>query len=207
LVYGYEPSTVPADLHCSTATNIPSVSEWLQGLQKDESHATKGITEANEARAFYANRRRRPCTIAVGDFVVLSTKHLLPDAYQGARKLMPKYSGPYRVTESIKDITFCLDLPQAVLDRKVHHAFHASLLKPYRFDPYDRLPPAPPPMDFPDGAVEYEVESILRSRKRRGRLHYLVKWCGHDVIESPWQSSADLKHAQDVLAAFLRSKA
>jgi len=101
---------------------------------------------------------------------------------------------------------FRLDLPQAVLDRKVHNAFHASLLKPYRSDPYDRLPRAPPPIDFPDGAVEYEVESILRSRKRPGRPQYLVKWRGHDVSESTWQSSADLKHAQDVLAAFFRSE-
>jgi len=89
----------------------------------------------------------------------------------------------------------------------VQNAFHASLLKPYRSDPFDRLPPAPPPIDFPDGAVEYEVESILRSHKRRGCLQYLVKWPGHDVSESTWQSFADLKHAQDVLAAFLCSKA
>jgi len=207
LVYGYEPSTVPADLHCSTATNVASVSKWLQVLQKSQNNATKGIIKASEARAIYANRRRRPCTIAVGDFVMLSTKHLLQDAYQGARKLMPKHSGPYHVTASTSDITFRLDLPQAVLDRKVHNAFHASLLKQYRSDPYDRLPPAPRPIDFPDGAVEYEVDSIRRSRKRRGRLQYLVKWRGHDVSESTWQSSADLKHAQDVLAAILRSEA
>jgi len=207
LVYAYEPSTVPAELHCSTAPNVASVPEWLQGLQKAQTHATKGITKANEARALYDNRRRRPCTIAVGEFVLLSTKHLLQNACQGARKLMPKYSGPYRVTESINDITFRLDLPQAVLDRKVPNAFHASLLKPYRSDPYDRLPPAPPPIDFPDGAVDYEVESILRSRKRRGRLQYLVKWRGHDVCESTWQSSADLTHAQDVLVALLCSEA
>jgi len=30
LNYGYEPCTVPADLHCSTATNVASVFEWLQ---------------------------------------------------------------------------------------------------------------------------------------------------------------------------------
>jgi len=167
LVNDYESSTVPADLHCSTATNVASVSAWLQGLRKSQTNATKDTTKANEARALFANRRRRPCTIAVGDSVLLSTTHLLPDAYQGARKLMPKYSGPYRVTERINDIKFRLDLPQAHWDRKVHDAFHASLLKPNRSDPYDRLPPAPPTIDFPDGAIEDEVESILRSRKRR----------------------------------------
>jgi len=131
----------------------------------------------------------------------------MPDAYQGVKKLMPKYSGPYRVTESINGFTFRLDLPQAVLDRNVHNAFHASLLRPYRSDPSDRLPPAPPPIDVPDGAVENEVERILRSRTRRGRLQYLVKWRGHDVSESTWQSKADVKNSQDVLATFLRSEA
>jgi len=70
-----------------------------------------GIIKANEARALNVTRRRRPCTIAVVAFVLLSTKHLLPDAYQGARKLMRKYSGPYRVTDSINDIKFRLDIP------------------------------------------------------------------------------------------------
>jgi len=102
----------------------------------------------------YANRRHRPCTIADGDFVLLSTKYLRPDAYQAAWKLIPKYSGPYLVAESINDITFRLDLPRDVLDRKVHNVFHARLFKSYRSDPYDRLPPSPPPIDFPDGTVE-----------------------------------------------------
>jgi len=86
LNYGCEPSTVPADLHCSTVTNVASVSEWLQGLSKGQAHATDGITTANDARAHYANRRRHPCSIVVGDLVHLSTKNLMPDAYQGAKE-------------------------------------------------------------------------------------------------------------------------
>lgn len=100
--------------------------------------------------------------------------------------------------------TFRLDLPQAVLDRKVHNAFHASLLKPYNADPYGRLPPAPAPVAFPDGSVEYEVDSIIRSRKRRGRLQYLVKWKGCDVSENTWLTTQDLDNAPEVLDAFLR---
>jgi len=177
------------------------------GPTNAKTHANKGVTKANKERALYANRRRRPCTIAVGDFTLLSTKHMLADAYQGARKVMPKYSGPYCVTERMNDITFRLDPPQAVSYRKVHNAFHASLLKPCRSDPYDRPPPPPTPIDFPDGAVENEVERILPSYTRRGLLQYLVRWRGHNVSESTWQSSADRKHAQDILAAFLRSEA
>jgi len=92
-------------------------------------------------------------------------------------------------------------------DRNVHNALHASLLRPYHSDPYDRLPSVPPPLDFPDTAVEYEVDSILRPRMRRGRLQYLVRLRGHDVNESTWQSRANLNNSQDVLATFLRSEA
>ncbi|KAK1867157.1 hypothetical protein I4F81_009666 [Pyropia yezoensis] len=204
LNYGFEPRTVPMDIFDSRDSNLPAVSDWLSSLHDAQKTAIAAIKSANETRAAYANRHRRPCTIAVGDHVLLSTKNLLPDAFQGARKLMPKYSGPYKVTESINDVTFRLDLPQAVLDRKVHNAFHASLLKPYRADPYGRLPPVPPPVTFPDGSVEYEVDSIIRSRKRRGRLQYLVKWKGCDISENSWLTKQDLVNAPEVLDAFLR---
>lgn len=204
LNYGFEPKTVPMDILENSESSMPAVSDWLSGLQHAQETAISAIKSANEARSAYANRHRRPCKIAVDDLVLLSTKHLMPDAFQGARKLMPKYSGPYRVTESINDVTFRLDLPQAVLDRKVHNAFHASLLKPYRADPYGRLPPVPPPVAFPDGSVEYEVDSIIRSRKRRGRLQYLVKWKGCDVSENSWLTKQDLANAPEVLDAFLR---
>ena len=45
--------------------------------------------------------------------MLLSNKKFMSEAYQGSRKLMPKYSSPYRVTESINGVTFRLDLPQA----------------------------------------------------------------------------------------------
>lgn len=154
--------------------------EWLKDLVCAQSTASSAISKANATSARYANCRRCPCHIAVGDFVLLSTKHLIPDAYQGARKLMPKFSRPYCATEAIRDVTFRLGLPQAVLDRRDHNAFHASLLKPFRPDPYVRLPPAPPPVTFPDGAVKYKVDHIVRSRRRRGRMQYLVKWKGYD---------------------------
>lgn len=101
-------------------------------------------------------------------------KHLMPDAFEGACKLMPKHSGPFRVTESINDVTFRPDLHDAVLNRKVHNAFHASLLKPYSPNSYGGRRPAPPPVKFPDGSVKYEVDSIILSQKRRGQLQYLI---------------------------------
>lgn len=114
------------------------------------------------------------------------------------------FSGPYQVTEDINDVSFLLDLPQAVLDPRVHNAFHAILLKPYHADPYGRLPPVSPPVVFPDGFVDTEVACILRSRQRRRRTQYLVTWKGSDVSENSWLTNMDLVNAPDVLNAFLR---
>lgn len=204
LNYGQEPRTVPFDVLRDDVAKTPAVKDWLASLAAAQRSAINAIIRANAAREAYVNQHRRPCRIAVGDFVMLSTKHLMPESFQGARKLMPKFSGPYRVTEAINDVTFRLALPQVVLDRKVHNAFHASLLKPYHPDPYSRLPPVPTPVELSDGSVEYEVERVLRSRKRRGRLQYLVQWKGYDASENSWVSHQDLKNAPDVLRDFLR---
>ena len=46
--------------------------------------------------------------------------------------------------------------------------------------------------------MEYEVEKILRHRKRRGRgsgLEYLVLWKGFDVSEATWERAENLANA------------
>lgn len=149
------------------------------------------------------NKSRKNCTLKVGDYVLLSTKNLMSESFQGAQKLMPKYSCPYRIQKALTPVTFRLDLPPAVVDRKVHNAFHASLLKPYyRDDAFNRHPPSPPPIELSAGNVEYEVEHIVKCRKRRGRTQYLVKWVGYDDTENLWVSKADLHNAPDLLRDF-----
>ena len=202
LAYGFNPKTVPFDLIRGTNDKVPAAAEWLSSLSAAHKTATDAIRQANAYRAAYANRSRRTCDLKVGDYVLLSTKNLMPESYQGARKLMPKYSGPYRITEAVTPVTFRLDLPTTVLERKVHNAFHASLLTPYRADKnFDRRPVPAPPVALTDGTVEYEVIKILRSRKRRGRTQYLVSWKGYDDTENQWISEADL-HAPALLRAF-----
>ncbi|KIO11094.1 hypothetical protein M404DRAFT_88990, partial [Pisolithus tinctorius Marx 270] len=46
-----------------------------------------------------------------------------------ARKLAPKFIGPFRILEDYRNNTFLLDIPAELKQRGVHPAFHASLLR------------------------------------------------------------------------------
>jgi len=100
---GYERSTVPDDRRRSTAKNVASVSELFQGFVKSSENAKKGIYEADEGLALCSKHHGRHWTIAFGERVLLSIKHLSPHAHQGARELVPKYSRPHRRTERINE--------------------------------------------------------------------------------------------------------
>src|SRR6202023_1697852 len=107
-----------------------------------------------EARVFQTNRtnarRQREPEIMEGLLVYLSTKNLnLPKGR--ARKLCPKFVGPWKVMKARQDAsTYELELPTALRDRRIHPVFHVSLLHPYNASD-DALFPnrlQPEPYDF-----------------------------------------------------------
>jgi hypothetical protein len=66
---------------------------------KSRSRAVSTIIQLyNEVMASYANKRRRSEEHQAGDLVLLSTKFFKPPADSSrARKLAPKFAGPYTV--------------------------------------------------------------------------------------------------------------
>ena len=50
------------------------------------------------------------------------------------------------------------------------------------------------PLDGSDD-VEYEVESLLAVRTRRGRKEYLVHWKGYGSWEDSWEPAGNLANA------------
>lgn len=82
--------------------------------------------------------------------------------------------------------------------------FHTSLLAPYHKNSIDGRVQPPPPSVVIDGDEEYEIESIVDSRKRHGTVQYLVKWVGYPLDEkSDWIDKDGLCHAKELLQEYL----
>ena len=100
----------------------------------------------------------------------------------------------------ISPVAYRLELPH---QWKVHNAFHASLLSPYK-ETTAHGPNFPGQIpDVVQGQEEWEVEKVLDSRRRgrKKRLQYLLKWKGYPKAENTWENKEDI-FAQELLEEF-----
>ena len=201
--YGLHPKIFPIE---SITSNNPSVLEFLSSAQEATKFAYNRILQQNEKMAKYANKSRMQQKFNIGDKVWLSTKNLSLEDGSGSRKLNPKFCGPFKILEKITEVTYRLELSEPMKARRIHDAFHTSLLKPYFEDKFERYGKPLPPIQLDDGSIEYEVEAILSAKKKQGKMFYLVKWKGYPDHENTWQSEDDLKNAKQLLDAYNASR-
>ena len=85
--------------------------------------------------------------------------------------------------------------------------FHVSLLEPYRDN--GKVQPPPPPIEL-EGALEYEVESILKHRfrgRRHPRAFYLVSWKGYGQEHNSWEPEEYVVNAPEIVADYWKRQA
>jgi hypothetical protein len=153
-----------------------------------------------QAQARWAQSKKEGRTFKEGDHVWLEGRNLHLD--QPSAKLAPKRHGPFVIKRVLSPITYQLILPH---QWKIHDVFHVDLLTPYIETDFHGPNYTRPPPDLTDGEEEYEVESILKSRRYgRGRkVQYLVKWKGYTDSDNEWVNWDDM-HADEALEEFKR---
>ncbi|KAI2667189.1 Transposon Tf2-8 polyprotein [Labeo rohita] len=107
------------------------------------------------------------------------------------RALSPRYIGPFRILRQINNVTYQLQLPPRY---RIHPTFHVSLLKPFSPSATDapRAEAEPPPPEILDQPSVFTVREILDSRRRGGRLEYLIDWEGYGPEERSWVNRDDV---------------
>ena len=93
-------------------------------------------------------------------------------------------------------VTYRLKLPS---QWRIHPVFHASLLSSYCETKAHRPNFLQPPPDLIKGEEQFKVEAIVTHKPQGHGYRYLVKWMGYPTSENTWQSSEDLKGAQEIL--------
>ncbi|KAJ9532611.1 hypothetical protein QJQ45_010753 [Haematococcus lacustris] len=182
---------LPGEVYCPSARKL---SEWWQSNVKQARHF---MEQAQQRQAYLANKGRRDVEFSPGQLVLLSTKNLRLKPRK-AKKLLPRFIGPFKVLEHVGPLAVRLDLPPAMA--RMHPVFHVALLRPYTSE----HPHLPPPVDWLDEAPLYEVEKLLAHRGvRAGRARgYLVKWQGYDDSYNTWEPRNNLVNCQEVLTAY-----
>jgi hypothetical protein len=188
LNYGWMP-TITTELK---ETQYMGIREFAEKALWNLSAAHDAILTHRVFQTQQANKHRREDPpIKVGDLVYLSTEDLnLPKGR--ARKLQPKYIGPYPVTlVKPETSTYKLKLPPELAARGIFPKFHISRIKPHVPNDDERFPRREVKTfyDFgEDPEAEWQVDEIIGHKWERNKLLLHVKW---NLGDTTWESLDD----------------
>ncbi|KAJ9526881.1 hypothetical protein QJQ45_017743 [Haematococcus lacustris] len=180
----------------------PTQADWpdylLQYSQEAVAKAKLCMQAAQQRQAAYANQDRRDVHYKVGQMVLLSTKNMRLKPGK-ARKLLPRFVGPFKVLDLVGQVAVNLQLPASM--SRLHPVFHVSLIKPYTGTDVGFMPP---PVEWLDEEPVYYVERLLDHRHvHAGKAkEYLVQWEGYDADHNTWEPRSNLVGCDKILAEY-----
>jgi hypothetical protein len=212
VLYGSNPNVPTSLLRPVQSLNAPpEVKDLLSQHQTRLQVVQDHLRNAQKLMSDQYNKHHRDISFNVGDLVYLDSSNIstAPTSSkkkkQRSKKLSPKFFGPFKILERPSPLNYRLALHP---DSRIHPVFHVSLLKPATSRDPDQFPHDTPEAFFLLPLVEestqvyegeWEVESILKHRRSKGIVQYLVKWVGFPVSESTWEPKKHLENAADIV--------
>jgi transposase InsO family protein/predicted aspartyl protease len=201
LTYGSHPRRGDEPRREVKTESAQGFAERMKNVRED---AMTALTRAAKDMArFYDAHRQEAPEYKKGDKVYLEGTNIRSD--RPTKKLDDKRYGPFEVKEKVGLRAYRLKLPP--MWKRIHPVFHTSLLRRYNPPSFKTQEnPPPPPMVDIEGIPKREVAEILDSRRRRGKIQYLVSWKGYPREENTWEPMGQIKHAKRALKEYLVRK-
>ena len=149
-------------------------------------------------KRYYDRNRQAAPEYKVGDKAWLSLQNYSSD--RPMKKLDHKWAGPFTITKIVSPAAIKLRL--SAREKNIHPVVSVSSIRPYIPDEIAQRPQPPQPGPIiVDNQEEYEVEEVLDSRFRWGKLWYLVKFTGWSHSDNMWLPHTEV-HAPTAVEEF-----
>ena len=195
LNYGYTPVM---GITGSEKAKYKGVQAFAKQAQWNLMAAHDAIIEKRVKQTHHANKLRKEApSYKVGELVFLSTKNIsFPKGR--ARKLVPRFIGPYKITTVHDESSnVSLELPEDLKKRRIHPTFHSSLVKPYVANDDERFPKRDTHVVYDMGDnedAEWFVDEIIGHQwNSKNELELRVQWTLGDVTWEPLQNCNELE--------------
>jgi hypothetical protein len=175
LTYGYLPRIIQS-VGESLISGVQDFTDdtWDMVIRAHDTIITSRVNQTHQANQRWQGDDP---LLEVGRKAYLSMENLnLPKAQ--ARKLMPKYIGPYKIISCERENShYTLALPDKLLKRRIHPTFHAKLLRPAILNDDKRFPNQEATFfyDFGDDPErEWLVDSIVDHKFTNNSIQFDV---------------------------------
>ena len=170
-LYGYDALTF-ADMIFGDSRD-PKAKYWVEEIQEILKLLKDNLQVAQNQQKQYADKHREERTFQVDDLVYLRLQPYKQTSLKinGAKKLKPRYYGPYKVIQKIGEVAYALEILEV---SKIHNVFHVSCLKKYigqKIFILDTLPPL-----YDEGQLTLIPEKNLKTRERRLRSRTIKEY-------------------------------
>lgn len=184
-LYGFHPTlTITPDVH--TRINSPESRDFAKEMELIHQRCSNHLERTQDRMMqLYNDKRIESPTYQPGDLVwLLRRRH--HDSRRPSAKLDFKRIGPLKILECVgsSKSAYRLKLPAG---DQAHDVFSVVDLEPHKANQIPgRIIPPPPPIAI-GNEVLHEVEEILDSEIKYGKLRYKVHWTGYPRHEANFQ--------------------
>ena len=197
---GYHPNIT---IHPEYQLASQNAHDFIVNLDELHSVLRDEIARAQSRYKEQADRTR----ISAPEFPIGSKVYVLAEHIRSTRpteKFAEKYLGPFIVVERVGSLSYQLQLPNYM--NRIHPVFHVSQLEPAIENTIPNRVQSPPPPIEVEGEEEYEVEAILKHRRRGNGYQYLVRWKNFLSESDSWEPAHAFTHAQEILNEYKQKK-